>query len=213
MRVALIPARSGSKGVPRKNEKPFCGKPLIAWSILAAMDSRRIDKVIVSTDGSSIAEIAKEYGAEVLLRPNHLAGDEIKTIDVLHYHLDLYPAANMLVVLQPTSPIRSASFIDYCIDEFEKGDYTNLATGFYCKYRAYGSHNNLRRQDIRGFFYDDGSIYLLKRALVEASQWSGTKPCSIVSERITNFEIDDEIDWIILEALMRKFQEKEGCRG
>jgi len=207
MCVAIIPARAGSKGIIKKNERLLCGKPLIAWSILTALKSEKIERVLVSTDGENIAEIAESYGAEVLLRSKHLATDEAKTIDVLHHHLDAYREAETLVVLQPTSPVRNVEFLDTCINLFQEGQYTNLATGFYCKYKEYGSHNNVRRQDVDGFFYDDGSIYVLKRSLVKARQWTGTNKCAVVGERFTNYEIDDEIDWLIVESLMTKFLE------
>src|SRR6056300_1213035 len=89
--IAIIPARSGSKGLPKKNIKLFAGKGLIAWSIEAALNSSVIDDVIVSTDSKEIADISKNYGVEVpFMRPKELATDESKSIDVILHALDYY---------------------------------------------------------------------------------------------------------------------------
>lgn len=203
MRLAVIPARGGSKGLPGKNTRVLNGKPLIAWSIEAALASELVERVIVSTDSNEIAEIAIRFGAEVLKRPAELATDEATTIAVLEHIAKEIPDAAEIIVLQPTSPIRDEGLIDTCIRLFEEGGYTNLATGFWCKYQEFGSHNNMRRQDYKGFFYDDGNVYVLSRELVLSGQWSGTRPCRHPIDKHMNFEIDDAIDFIILEALMK----------
>ncbi|MDD5168739.1 MAG: acylneuraminate cytidylyltransferase family protein [Syntrophales bacterium] len=119
--LCVIPARGGSKGVPRKNIKHLAGKPLIAYSIEQAMQSSYIDRVIVSTEDEEIAAIAKKYGAEVpFLRPVELAGDDISTIDVLLHAMDWiekqgkYPF-DILTLLHTTAPLRWVSDIDACI--------------------------------------------------------------------------------------------------
>ena len=205
MRLGIIPARGGSKGLPGKNIREVVGKPLIAWSIEAGLAANTLDRLIVSTDSETVATVARAAGAEVLPRPAALATDEATTLSVLAHVAEEIPEATTFVVLQPTSPIRDRGLIDECIQLFEAGDFTNLATGFWCKCREFGTHNNMRRQDYKGFFYDDGNVYVLTRALIEQGRWFGDKICRHPVARHQNFEIDDEIDLVIVEALLRRY--------
>ena len=204
--LAVIPARGGSKGLPRKNLRPLAGKPLIAWSIAAAKAAAGIDRVAVSTEDAEIGSVAAAHGAEVLWRPAALATDEATTIAVLQYIArDQAPEAGTFVVLQPTSPLRDLGLIDECLAAYRTGGHDNLATGFWCKYLAFGSHNNQRRQDYPGFFYDDGNVYILDRGLARAGRWFGERIARHVIAKHQNFEIDDEVDFAILECLMARY--------
>ncbi len=114
--IALIPARGGSKGVPRKNIRPLAGKPLIAWSIAAAKAAPSIARIVVSTDDAEIAEVAKAAGAEVpFLRPASLAEDATPDYPVCLHALDQLDAADVVVWLRPTAPLRTASDIENAI--------------------------------------------------------------------------------------------------
>ena len=206
MRLAVIPARGGSKGLPGKNIRPLLGKPLIAWSIEAAQSALSIDRMLVSTDSEEIAEVARQFGADVLSRPAALASDEATTISENEHVIPQKPEADTFVVLQPTSPLRDKGLVDFCVEAYEKGGYSNLATGYWCKYQEFGSHNNMRRQDYPGFFYDDGSVYVLSRELVSRGSWFGDNIGRQVIARHQNYEIDDEVDFIVLEALMRRYK-------
>jgi N-acylneuraminate cytidylyltransferase len=206
MKIAVIPARGGSKGLPGKNIKLLNNKPLIAWSIESALRSKKIDKVVVSTDSLEIKNVALEFGAEVIDRPYHLSTDEATTISVLEHIITEIPNAETIIVLQPTSPLRDDNLIDNCIDLYEKDNYTNLATGYWCKFKEFGSHNNLRRQDYKGFFYDDGSVYILSKEIIIKGLWCGENPARYVNEKFMNFEIDDEVDFVIVEALINKYK-------
>jgi CMP-N-acetylneuraminic acid synthetase len=208
MRLGVIPARGGSKGIPGKNIKSLNGKPLIAWTIEAAQKSDLLDRTLVSTDCKDISRVARQFGAEVHQRPKELATDESTTISLLRHIAPQLPEVDTFVVLQPTSPLRDGDLIDECIRDYEKGDYTNLATGFWCKYREFGTHNNARRQDCSGFFYDDGSVYVLDRDLIVKGIWFGDKICRKAIKRYQNFEIDDEVDMVVLEALMKKYNRR-----
>ena len=203
--LGVIPARGGSKGVPKKNIKPICGKPLIYWSIKSAIDSKKMNDFIISTENKEIAEVANRFGAKIDNRPEHLATDEATTISVLQDLAERYPNVENFVVLQPTSPLRTGALIDECISEFEKASCDSLATGLYCKFKEYGSHNNIRRQDYKGFFYDDGNIYVLNRNHVIEGLWSGKQVKTLEIPKYYNYEIDDEIDFVLLEALMNKY--------
>lgn len=118
--LAIVPARGGSKGIPGKNIRPFCGRPLIAWTIREARLSRYIDTVAVSTDSRAIADIARRSGAEVpFLRPERLATDTASGIDAVMHAMNWFTshdrAHDVIIVLQPTSPLRLACDIDGAI--------------------------------------------------------------------------------------------------
>jgi CMP-N,N'-diacetyllegionaminic acid synthase len=114
--IAIIPARGGSKGIPRKNIHPVCGRPLIAYSIEAALRSRSIERTIVSTDDHEIAEISRQFGAEPRMRPAALAQDDTPTRAVLAHVVDElareFYAPDAVMTLQPTSPARTVRHID-----------------------------------------------------------------------------------------------------
>ena len=121
--LALIPARGGSKGIPRKNIKVLHGSPLIAYTIAAARNSRYIDDVVVTTDSDEIAKIARDYGASVpFMRPSELADDRSKTIDAVLHAVetleDMGRTFDAVVLLQPTSPLRTSVDIDCSIETF-----------------------------------------------------------------------------------------------
>lgn len=202
MILGLIPARGGSKGVPNKNIKIIYGKPLIVWTIERALQSELLDKVIVSTDSDEIAWIARSAGAEVLRRPASLATDTASTQDVMAHALHHY-SADILVLLQPTSPCRKEGLIDECIQEFQSGGYDSLATGFLCDYKEYGT-NTLPRQQIQGFFYDDGNVYVIKAENILAGDRYGKKIGRKLISRYENAEIDDAYDFWLLEQILKK---------
>lgn len=118
--IALIPARAGSKGILNKNIRDFCGKPLIAWTVQEAKKSKYIDRVVISTDSKKIAEIGKKFGAEVpFMRPKVLAADEALMSDVINHALGYFDEEgkpfDLLLLLQPTSPLRTAEDINHAI--------------------------------------------------------------------------------------------------
>ena len=201
MILGITPVRGGSKGVPRKNVKKIAGKPLIAWTIEAAIKSKSLDRYVVSTEDKEIAGIAKRYGAEILNRPMELATDEATTLSVLQHVIEKIPC-DSVVLLQATSPIRRGGLIDECIREFIDNDYDSLATGFICDYIEYG-RNNLRRQDIKGFFCDDGNVYVIKADLIERGERFGEKIGRKVISRWENTEIDDKFDLWLGEQILR----------
>ena len=124
--LGIIPARGGSKGIPKKNIAQLSGKPLIAYTINAALKSKLLTKVIVSTDDKKIADIAKEYGCEVpFIRPESLSGDDVLTYPVLKHAIEFLQENNhekydAILLLQPTSPFRSSKDIDNAINLLSK---------------------------------------------------------------------------------------------
>ena len=204
MILGVIPARGGSKGIPQKNIRQVCGKPLIAWTIEAAQQSVLLDRWVVSTEDPEIARISRRYGAEILNRPPQLATDTTPTLHVLKHALN-HVSADIVVLLQPTSPIRSSGLIDRCIRQFQDTQADSLATGFMCKYQEYALGNNLRRQDRTGFFYDDGNVYVIRAAIVSAGEQFGEKIEHVLLDREQNIEVDDFFElWLAEKVLERR---------
>ena len=131
--IGITPARGGSKAIPRKNIKEIAGKPLIAWTIEAAKKSKLMDKYFVSTEDQGIAEIARKYGAEVVGRSKELASDTATTLDVIQDFLKK-EEADLIVLLQCTSPVKEEGLIDKCIQRFLDSGADSLATGFMCHF-------------------------------------------------------------------------------
>ena len=179
--AAIIPARGGSKRLPGKNTLEFAGKPLIAWTIDAALKSKYVDEVIVSTDDRNIAEIARNFGAQVpFLRDPMLAGDEITAVDVV---IDVVEKLNLkakyIALLQPTSPLRTFVHIDEAIELLAKRDavisvvradhpiewYGALPSNRYMDNFFKTSKIKMRSQDLPERFRLNGAIYLIKTDL------------------------------------------------
>jgi CMP-N-acetylneuraminic acid synthetase len=200
--LGVIPARGGSKGIPRKNLKKLCGKPLVVWTIEAAKKSKLLDRFVVSTEDEEIAEVSRKYGAEIADRPPELAKDETPILVVLQDILKKIDA-DVVVLLNPTSPIRNPGLIDRCIRRFLDSAANSLATGFMCKYKEYGTYDG-RRQDIEGFFYDDGNIYITKADLVRKGNRFGKKIERVILDKEQNVDIDDDFDFWLTEQILKK---------
>ena len=201
MIAGIIPARGGSKGIPRKNLRPIAGKPLIAWSIEAANESRLLDDYYVSTEDNEISSVSREYGAKVIERPPELATDGADMMDVLRHFLD-YTGADIVVLLQPTSPVREKGLVDRCIKRFQEKKADSLATGYNCKIFEYGSYSD-NRQRLSGFFHDDGNVYLFKEGLIRQGRRIGERAERMEISKEQNFEIDDLFDFWLNEQILK----------
>lgn len=130
--VAIIPARGGSTSVPRKNIRSLGGKPLVAWSIEVARSVEAIDQVVVSTDSEAIAEAARQHGASVARRPAELATDDALVIDAVRHHLSDWKAegraAGVVVLLEPTCPLRQPGDVAACLRRLAREDVDSVAT-------------------------------------------------------------------------------------
>lgn len=219
--LAIIPARGGSKGVPRKNLRLLCGKPLVAWTIESARTARRVGRVIVSTDDDEIARVSTLAGAEVpFRRPVELAQDTTPTEPVLLHALEAMEERgyrpDAVVLLQPTSPVRRAGTIDRAIEHFEAREADSLVSVcathhfFWRDPRApramYDYRNRPRRQDIaepERWFRENGSIYITSASKLRASgnRLAGAIALYTMSEH-ESWEIDSELDFRIVEAMM-----------
>lgn len=200
--LGIIPARGGSKGVPRKNVRTICGHPLIAWTIGAALKSRALDRVLVSTEDEEIARISRAYGAEVLDRPAELAVDTALSRDVIAHALRATGAEHS-VLLQPTSPVRAPGLIDRVAAAFENGRWDSMATGF--EYPLYPPHGvEHRRQDIKHVFVNDGSVIVSTAETVLAQSLFGSKAGTLITSREENIDIDDEFDFWLAEKVLER---------
>mgnify|MGYP006095526973 CR=1 FL=1 len=203
MILGVIPARGGSKGIPRKNILNLHGKPLLSWSIDAAQKSTLIDRFVVSTDDVEIAEISKNYGAEVLMRPAKYATDDASTVSVLQHVLSEIDA-EIIVLLQPTSPIRINNIIDSAIESFLKSTADTLATGYISHHYEWGQFENMPRQKMDGFFHDDGNIYIFDKKVIKSGKWTGDKLYRMELEGLYNIEIDDISEFWANEGILSR---------
>ncbi len=217
--IALIPARGGSKGIPRKNIKLFNSKPLIYWSIKAAFESKFIDRVVVSTEDEEIAEIAKIYSAEVpFLRPKEFAMDESSGMDPVIHALEVLPNVKDILLLQPTSPLRQSVHIND-IFKFRKKFNANSAVSISLSKKPiiYKLNNKfqikptsekikpLPRQKLTNLYNLNGALYLSTRdsILQNKSFISNTTVGYIMPEQFS-IDIDTQLDWDFAEYLMKK---------
>ena len=149
--MAVVPARGASKGIPRKNVKPFLGRPLLVWTVEAALESG-VGPVLVSTEDEEIADVARSAGAEVVERPAELAGDEAPTAPAVRHAVESHPS-DFVLVLEPTAPARRASHISEALDLLESSGADSVAAISQVPYH-YTAEKQLR-------FYRDGSIEAL----------------------------------------------------
>jgi len=223
--LALIPARSGSKKLPGKNIKPMNGRPLIAWTIEEAKKSRYIDRIIVSTDNEKIKRVSKKYGADApFLRPKELATDEAKVIDVVIYTINWLKqngeSFDLLILLQPTSPLRTAEDIDKAVELLFLKDAKNIVSVCECNYHPYWSNTipkdgcmkdfirpdviNKNRQDLPKYYRSNGAIYLAYCDYIRRQEgFFGDETFAYIMPEEHSIDIDSKIDFKLAEILVR----------
>lgn len=221
-RIAIIPARSGSKGLKDKNILDICGKPLIAYSIEAAVNSKQFDKIIVSTDSEKYGKISEQYGAEIIYRGDKLSDDKATTFMVIE---DLLKRINFnidyFVLLQPTSPMRTEVHIKEAIEKFENkiDDFDFLVSVKEAKHGSVlvkpieedGSlkyfntdFSNYRRQYYKEYS-PNGAIFIGKiRAYKRQRHFFGAKSLAYIMNDIDSLDIDNELDYELACLCMKK---------
>ncbi len=219
--LAIITARGGSKGLPRKNVLPLAGRPLIGWSIAAALASDAVRRVVVSTDDPEITEVARAEGAEVpFLRPAELASDTATSVDVLRHALTECPGLDYFVLLQPTSPLRLATDIDAawqrmqatgaasCVSVCETSEspwlmYLQSEEGRLSRLLP-EPPKGLRRQDLPSAYRLNGAIYLARRDWFLANgRLIDADTVALVMPPERSVDIDTRADFDLAEGLLR----------
>ncbi|MBE6044613.1 MULTISPECIES: cytidylyltransferase domain-containing protein [Clostridium] len=223
--LAVIPARGGSKGIPHKNIINFCGKPLIAYSIEAAKKSKYIDYILVSTDDREIQGVSLRYGAKApFLRPKEISDDKSKSIDVvlhsINYLKDNDEIFDYVILLQPTSPLRTEKDIDAAIETIIEKEGRSLVS--LCKVDEnpilmrtieYGKlkpilkfdGDNLRRQDLPEFYIFNGAIYInTVDMLIENRTFVDEHTIPYIMERHKSVDIDNMLDVKIAEYILEE---------
>lgn len=199
--MACIPARGGSKGIPKKNIKMMLGKPLVVWTIEDAIRSKLLDDFVVSTDCPDIANISLWAGAKVQIRPPELATDDATTLAVLQDILK-DRIVEIVVLLQPTSPIRGG-ILDEAIHTFLQNDCDTLATGYWTTHTAWTNQHGPRQKQAE-YFHDDGCVYIWKAEVIRSGRWMGDKPYRMVIPHIYNLEIDTLADFWAVEGILAR---------
>lgn len=225
--LAIIPARGGSKGLPGKNIKLLCGKPLIAWSIESGLGSKYLDDVMVTTDSQEIADVARQYGASVpFLRPAELASDTATSFDVVKHTIDFYvnelgQRFDYVVLIEPTSPLRENNDIDRMLekiisvaDEYD----AIISLGEVHEHPAimkrtvgeglqpYRSELVMatRRQDNDKAYFPYGVAYIARTdSLLQQKTFYVAKATYFFIKRYQCYEIDDIYDFLAIENILK----------
>ena len=234
--LAIIPARGGSKGIPRKNIMNLCGNPLIAWPIQAAKESIYVDRVVLSTDDPEIADKATQQGAEVpFLRPSELATDTATSVSVIEHAIEFLSRQgdqyDYCVFLEPTSPLTDANDVNQALHSLDsKRDIADAIVGVS---KVVSSHpvfdvridsNGLirpfldkgfvsptRRQDLDELYFFEGSLYISDtRVLLAQRRFYHDRTLAYMVPKWKSFEIDDFVDFVCVEAIMNNLDKIRG---
>jgi CMP-N,N'-diacetyllegionaminic acid synthase len=219
--LGLIPARGGSKGIPRKNIKIVAGKPLIAWTIETALKSRLLASVVVSTDDQEISEVARCYGAQIpFMRPSELARDDTPGVDPVLHALEALPEFDAVLLMQPTSPLRTVDDIDGCIrlaERIEAGCAVSVAEPSQHPYWMYrldpeqhlqpviAAKHVTRRQNLPLVYAVNGALYFARR------EWLQSRRTFIAADTVgyvmpveRSVDLDSPLDWKLAELLLKE---------
>jgi CMP-N,N'-diacetyllegionaminic acid synthase len=227
--LGIIPARGGSKGVLRKNIRNVAGAPLISYTLKAALNCSCLSRVIVSTDDLEIASVARMNGGEVMMRPEEFARDDTPMIPVITHVLSSLAQNNevydIVVLLQPTTPLRSSEDIDAAVDLLDKSEADSVVSAYRVEdnhpsrmykisdgyFRPYDKEpeGNLR-QDLPDVFHRNGAIYASRYSqLVENKSILGDKILPYIMPRERSVNIDDEFDLKIADFLLNRKKNTE----
>lgn len=225
-KIAIIPARSGSKGLKDKNIKKMDGRPLMAYTIKAAIESNIFDCVHVATDSEEYGRIARQYGAEVpFYRSQESATDKASTWELVEEVLEKYKELNRyfnsIVVLQPTSPLRKKEHIQQAMELFEQKD-ANTVIGV-CEAEhvpiwsnILNSDGNMRgfikpefigksRQELPSFYRINGAIYIIRpEVLLKLEELYDNKCYAYIMDKYSSVDIDDLLDFITAETILKQ---------
>lgn len=221
--LAVIPARGGSKGVPGKNIRNLAGKPLIAWTIEEARKSASVDRLIISSDDTGIIEVARSFGCEApFVRPPELAADDTPGVLPVLHAVESLPGYDIVVLLQPTSPLRIAADIDQCLRFMAAGGLPSVASVAECSESPYWMYSLedgkkltpvistespiLRRQDAPPAYTLNGAIYAVEVSWVrrERNMVVPGITAGFVMPRERSIDIDAELDFEWAEFVLER---------
>lgn len=218
--LAIVPARGGSKRLPKKNLKNLCGKPLIAWSINAGLDSKYIDKLIVSSDNDEILLSANKFGAEVIKRPPELSSDNAISFDAIKHALENSEYYDYVLLLQPTSPLRTEKHIDKAIEFLEEKsadavisvcetDHSplwanTLGKSLSMKDFLKADVLNKQSQDLEKYYRINGAIYIYKinKLLEQQTLFLKDNIFAYIMNKESSIDIDTKFDFLHCELYL-----------
>ncbi|MAV95493.1 MAG: acylneuraminate cytidylyltransferase [Euryarchaeota archaeon] len=221
--IALILARGGSKGIPHKNIKKFCGLPLIAWSILQAKNTKGITDVWLSSDDDKILNIAKKFGANIISRPKKLSTSTSSSDDGYIHAISFieknFYSPDIIVALQATSPIRESKDLELALKKFKAKNYDSMFSACLAedlllwkqsknKFKSvnYDFQKRPRRQDFKGYLIENGSFYIFTPNLIKKlKNRLGGKIGTHVMESWKLFELDEPSDYKFCELIMKNY--------
>lgn len=233
--LAIIPARGGSKGIPRKNIKRLCGKPLLSYTIEAAKNSDYISRIILSTEDDEIASIGKNLGIDVpFMRPHSLAQDDTPSLPVFQHVLELLLKKEnykpeIVIILQPTSPLRVSRHIDEALKKFLDSGADSLVSvmdvphnmsphsvmffneeGYLSNYIEQNELTNIRQLKPRFVARNGAAVYITTYSLLmERNKILGGKVIPYYMSKIESLDLDDLSDWIVAEAIIEWREKNE----
>lgn len=227
--LAIIPARSGSKRLPNKNILDLAGKPLIQWTIEAALNCHEIDTVMVSTDSDKIADISKQAGACVpYLRCPELSSDTASSadvvLDVIKYYESIDKQFDAIILLQPTSPLRTTKDIINAISLYKEKNANAVVSVTECDHSPLWCNilandlcmddfisdeiKQLRSQDLPVYYRLNGAIYLVQsKVFIEQKSFIPKKTYSLIMKKNDSIDIDDELDFKMAKNILRENKE------
>ncbi|RXJ68987.1 CMP-N-acetlyneuraminic acid synthetase [Halarcobacter ebronensis] len=220
--LAIVPARGGSKRLPKKNLLPLSGKSLVEWSIEAGLKSNYIDEVAVTSDNNEILKLAQKSGATIIQRPEELASDTATTFDAIKHTIDNLIKYDYIILLQPTSPLRNYYHIDSAIEFLEEKEAEAVISVCEVDHSPLWSNTldesldmsnflrseikNIRSQDLPQYYRLNGAIYICdtNRLLEEKTFFLQNNIYAFLMNRESSIDIDEEIDFKMAEFLLER---------
>ncbi|PJE80507.1 N-acylneuraminate cytidylyltransferase [invertebrate metagenome] len=217
--IAIIPARGGSKGIPRKNLRPMAGMPLIFYSIKACLDSKEVDYTVVSTDDDEIALFAQRFGAEVLIRDSELANDSATLDPVIAHAVDVYEkkgsiAIDIVLTIQPTSPLVTSQDIDDALGQLISTKSDTIISSVEDKHLCWKKNEigkiipdyskRVNRQQLPDKFKETGAIIACRREVLNTDSRIGDKVSLYIMDHDRSHDIDNLSDFYLCESLLKR---------
>jgi CMP-N-acetylneuraminic acid synthetase len=219
--LAIIPAREGSKRLKNKNILPLCNKPLIAYTIEAALASKYIDKVVVTSDSDAVLDIATSFNVDTIRRPDHLATDTSASIDAILHTLDNYDSFDNVILLQVTSPLRTSQHIDKAIAVFIQKEANGVISVCKTEHSPLWSNTlennnkmdnflskallNTRSQDLPQYYRLNGAIYIAKKDKIieQKTFFIDSNIFAYIMPQEVSIDIDTQLDFLLCETILQ----------